>query len=131
MNEAVQTNVSSLGIWVIVVVAVACLAFWLAMLAVVSRDPGPKHRKTSHLQVPVLGGTHFSYCRRSVAPSRESEATFSDSETDAVHGVSMEPTLAPSPVIPAQRAPGTDQMPPVPAPRAADADQPHRATARG
>jgi hypothetical protein len=83
MYEAAQTNVSAAGIWAIVAVAVACLAFWLIAIAFASRDPGVGHPHTPDLSGPVLGGMHVSDCARSVSPSRDSAATFADSEADA------------------------------------------------
>jgi hypothetical protein len=99
MYEAAQTNVSTAGIWAIIVVAVACLAFWLGALALAARDPGVgdkrmpgMNRRMSGMMGPVLGGTHVSDCHRSVAPSRSSEATFADAEAEAILGATVAPS---------------------------------------
>jgi hypothetical protein len=153
MNEAAQTNVSAGGIWAIVAVAVVCLAFWLVMLAVASQNPGgvrERRRRMSGPQGPVLGGTHVSDCRRSVSPTRDSPATFSDAEADAFlarempgaaePGVSEPGATEPGVTVPGQRAPGAAPTPggaaqgqpgagAVPTQRDAGADQPQRTRA--
>src|SRR5262249_24774427 len=121
MIEAANTNTSTGGIWAIVVVAVICLAFWLTMLAFASQNPGGvrergRIRMMGELQGPVLGGTPVSDCGRSVSPNRDSPATFSDAEADAVLGPREEPEAvpagaapsraAPDAAVPGQRAPG-------------------------
>ena len=85
MIEAARTTTSPAGLWLVVIVAVACLAFWLGMLAIVSQDPGGarRRRRIAEMQGPVVGGTHVSDCGRSVAPSRRSGAVFAVDETDA------------------------------------------------
>ncbi|HEX6449817.1 MAG TPA: hypothetical protein VF060_10190 [Trebonia sp.] len=83
MYEAAETNASAGAIGAIVAVAVACLAFWLIAMALASRDPGVGRPRTSSQPGPVLGGTHVSECHRSVAPNRDSAATFADAEADA------------------------------------------------
>lgn len=143
MDEAVQASVSPTAIWVIVVVAVSCLAFWLTMMALASRDPSGRHGRMPSPQGPVLGGTHVSFCRRSVAPSRVSEAVFTEAETNAVLAARLEPMTAPGPLVPDQRvtgpspAPHVPEPPPVPtprtvpAPRTGDVDQPQSAGTSG
>lgn len=121
MIEAVRTNVSPAGVWAVVVVAVACLAFWLVALAVASRYPGVHHRRTPGMPGPVLGGTHVSDCGRSVAPSRASAAMFDADEADAMAaaGAASEgsPVAAPHPVpVPSQRVPGAAPAPSQPTP---------------
>lgn len=140
MHEAAQTNVSTTGIWVIVVVSVACLAFWLGAVALASRDPGVRHRRTPDtnrrmpdMMGPVLGGTHVSDCRRSVAPSRSSEATFADTEAKALLGAGVPGPRVPdaAPVPTGQQAAGQPEAPVVPAQQTGDADQPRRANTGG
>ena len=156
MYEAAQTNVSTAGIWAIIVVAVACLAFWLGALALAARNPGVGDKRTpgmnrrmSGMMGPVLGGTHVSDCHRSVAPSRSSEATFADAEAEAILGATV---ASGAPAAPGQRVTGGAPVPSqsgagqsgagqsggrqagaptVPAQQTGDADQPRRAGAGG
>ena len=156
MYEAAQTNVSTAGIWAIIVVAVACLAFWLGALALAARNPGVGDKRTpgmnrrmSGMMGPVLGGTHVSDCHRSVAPSRSSEATFADAEAEAILGATV---ASSAPAAPGQRVTGGAPVPSqsgagqsgagqsggrqagaptVPAQQTGDADQPRRAGAGG
>jgi hypothetical protein len=158
MYEAAQTNVSTAGIWAIIVVAVACLAFWLGALALAARNPGVGDKRTpgmnkrmSGMMGPVLGGTHVSDCHRSVAPSRSSEATFADAEAEAILGATVA-SSAPAAAGAAAAAPGQRVTggapvpsqsgagqsgagqagaPTVPAQQTGDADQPRRAGAGG
>jgi hypothetical protein len=126
-----QTNTSTTGIWAIIVVAVACLAFWLGAVALAARDPGVRHRRMPDLMGPVLGGTHVSDCHRSVAPSRISGATFADAEAEAMLGAdadadadygsvaatsgapaaSSAPAAASGARVPGQRVPGGAPVP--------------------
>jgi hypothetical protein len=157
MYEAAQTNVSTAGIWAIIVVAVACLAFWLGALALAARNPGVGDKRTpgmnrrmSGMMGPVLGGTHVSDCHRSVAPSRSSEATFADAEAEAILGATVAAGAAAA--APGQRVTGGAPVPSqsgagqsgagqsggrqagapaVPAQQTGDADQPRRADAGG
>jgi hypothetical protein len=154
MYEAVQTtNVSAAEIWAIVAVAVACLAFWLIALGIASRDPGIGRPHRPSLPGPVLGGIHVSDCARSVAPSRDSAATFADAEADALAAAARAAHAgatdadgvdagagAPAPgaaPVPSPRAPDqpagtpTGQTAPtavqaIPGQRTRDADQPRR-----
>jgi len=158
MNEAVRTVASPAGIWAVVIVAIAALAFWLTAITVVSRNPGGRRRKAPERYGPVLGGTHVSECGRSVAPSRQSDAVFADREADFYLG--PRPAGEPAPgrtqarpapagrgpapganvtVIPGPRQAGPEagepeqagqpQAPAMPAQRGGEADRPRRAAA--
>ena len=165
MYEAAQTNVtntSTAGILAIVVVSVACLAFWLAAVALASRDPSVRHRRTPDMNRrtpdmnrrtpdmmgPVLGGTHVSDCGRSVAPNRDSAATFDDAEAEAILSADADATSgAARSAVPSQRVPGgapvpsqpgagqpragQPEAPAVPAQQTGDAGQPRRTGAGG
>lgn len=74
MIEAAQTTTTPAGIWALVLIGVACMGIWLAALTLAGRSE-EADRKRGRLPAtregPVLGGTHVSDCRRSVAPNRE------------------------------------------------------------
>ena len=84
MYLAVKTTATPVEIWAIVIVAVICMAFWLAMVVGFASRPDPRKRERSQLmdipvvggvQVPVAGGMHVAAGGRSVAPSRDAPAT--------------------------------------------------------
>ncbi|HSZ40431.1 MAG TPA: hypothetical protein VK817_10765 [Trebonia sp.] len=54
--EAVQTSASPAAIWVVVVVVVACLAFWLIAVNVASRDIPARRRQRLALMQSAAGG---------------------------------------------------------------------------
>src|SRR5215469_888558 len=81
--EAAKTTASPGEIWGIVVVAIACLAFWLSMINWADRNPRYKHRQVPDMPGPVLGGIHFATGGRSVAPSRDAPALFTPAEEKA------------------------------------------------
>jgi len=137
MYEAAQTNVSPAGIWAIVAVAVVCLAFWLTAIAIAARNPGAGRRRMPSHPGPVLGGAHVSDCGRSVAPNRDSAATFADSEAEALAAYpgAVAAGAADARASAPARVPGTGPEPPrrtasqptapaVPVQRAGDADRP-------
>ena len=61
---------TTVGIWVIVVVAVAALAIWLAMMARAARHPQQEHPQREPLRGLVQGGQHVGG-GRSVGPRRD------------------------------------------------------------
>jgi hypothetical protein len=134
MVEAARTSASPAEIWTICVVAVACLAFWLAAVAVADTRPFWRGR-TSNMPGPVLGGMHAAEGGRSVAPTRDAPAAF----TEPLPGVpaqrvgESEPTGAPAkagqPVAAGQPVPTARS---VPAQRSGEADRPeHSVTGSG
>ena len=78
MIEAVKTTASPAEIWAIVVVAVACLAFWLSMVAWADMHPRWRGRQVAEMQGPVLGGMHVAGGGRSVSPNREAPSVLTD-----------------------------------------------------
>lgn len=78
MIEAVKTTASPAEIWAIVVVAVACLVFWLGAVAWADRHPLWRGRQVPEMQGPVLGGMHVAGGGRSVAPNREAPSVLTD-----------------------------------------------------
>jgi len=78
MIEAVKTTASPAEIWAIVVVAVACLAFWLGAVAWADLHPLWRGRHWSELHGPVLGGMHLGSGGRSVAPNREAPSVLTN-----------------------------------------------------
>jgi hypothetical protein len=92
MVEAVRTTASTAELWAIVVVPVACLAFWLGAIAVADIRPFWRGR-APNMPGPVLGGMHSAEGGRSVAPSRDAPATFTE----------------PLPGVPAQRSGEADR----------------------
>ncbi len=61
---------STVGIWLIVVVAVAGVAVWLLMVARAQRHPHQEHPQREPLRGLVQGGQHVGG-GRSVAPTRD------------------------------------------------------------
>ena len=78
MIEAVKTTASPAEIWAIVVVAVACLAFWLGAVAWADRHPLWRDRQVPEMPGPVLGGMHLGSGGRSVAPNREAPSVLTN-----------------------------------------------------
>jgi hypothetical protein len=87
--EAAKTTASPAEIWGIVVVAVACLAFWLSMINWADRNPRYKHSQIPDMHGPVLGGIHFATGGRSVAPNRDAPALFTEAEEEAEEAYEM------------------------------------------
>lgn len=120
MLEAARTTASPAAIWTICVVAVGCLAFWLAAIWVADRNPIWRHWRAPEMPGPVLGGIHVAEGGRSVAPNREAPAVF----TEPVPEVPAQRAAAPEPAA----APGAGETaaagPPLPAQRSGDADRP-------
>lgn len=100
MDLAVRTTASPAAIWTIVVVAVVCLAFWLAMVMVYANRPDPRNRRVAELPGPVLGGIHLAAGGRSVSPTRDAPAMFDDETSE--QGLAA-PDAA-QPQVPVQRA---------------------------
>ncbi|WP_300612585.1 hypothetical protein [Trebonia sp.] len=78
MIEAVKTTASPTAIWVIVVVAVVCLAIWLGGILWLGEHPLWAHHMETDMPGPVLGGVHVAEGGRSVSPNREAPATFTE-----------------------------------------------------
>lgn len=158
MIEAVRTTATPIEIGAIVVIAISCLAFWLGMIAVASTDPGGvrRRRRRGEMMGPVVGGTHVSDCRRSVAPNRRSAAVFASHEEEVFFGTaagsdavssgaagSGAVSAGPAPAVPGQRAgepapaagqqatpaAGQQPTPAMPAQRSGEAGQPRPAGA--
>jgi hypothetical protein len=68
---------SAVLIWVIVVVAVVCLAIWLIAMALAERRPSFRRPHAEPRRGQVQGGTHVGG-GRSVAPHRDAEITPDD-----------------------------------------------------
>ena len=128
MILAANTSTSPAGLWAIVVVAVACLAFWLVMVVGWAARPDvkrlrqrwtglPAGEETMAPIGPVMGGSHVAEGGRSVAPRRDAPAmamagarTGADGEPEAAEpgaadGAGEEPAVT------------GDDMPTVPRPR--------------
>jgi hypothetical protein len=93
MVEAVHTTASPAAIWAIVVVAVACLAFWLVAVGFADAHPRIRHRQISDMPGPVLGGMHVAEGGRSVSPNRDAPAVF----TEPLSGVPAQRSGEPEP----------------------------------
>src|SRR5215472_552282 len=89
MILAVTTHTSAAGLWAIVIVAVASLAFWLVMVVGWAARPEVRGRPPRGTRLPastregqdtvaplgpVMGGTHVAYGGRSLAPRRDAPA---------------------------------------------------------
>jgi hypothetical protein len=94
MVEAVRTTASPAAIWTICIVAVACLAFWLVMVAFADAHPRVRHRQISDMPGPVLGGMHVSEGGRSVSPNRDAPAVFTEPPSGVPAQRSGEPESA-------------------------------------
>ncbi len=117
MILAVNTTVSAVDIWVIVIVAVGCLAFWLGAVMWADAHPDIRHRQLPDMPGPVIGGMHVAEDGgRSVSPNREAPP---------VLRVPGQRSAEPEPVS-GQPPPG---VPVMPAQRAGEADRPEHATA--
>lgn len=80
---AAQTNTSAGAIGAICAVAVACLAFWLAAVAIASRNTSGRRREPQGISKPVVGGAHLAEGGRSVAPNRYRPAVPAQRSGDA------------------------------------------------
>lgn len=155
MIEAAKTTASPAAIWTIVVVAVACLAFWLGMVAWADLHPRWRGRHVPELPGPVIGGMHLGGGGRSVSPNREAPSVLTDVDEEpydqrdydperemasqwreATPGtgefwlpVPLQHGAAPRPPAqtqPTQARPAPGQpVPPMPAQRTSEADQPN------
>jgi hypothetical protein len=76
--EAAKTTASAGELWVIVVVAVGCLAFWLGAVAWADLHPIVRRRQVPDMQGPVLGGMHLGSGGRSVSPNREAPSVLTN-----------------------------------------------------
>jgi hypothetical protein len=121
---AVNTTVSAVDIWAIVIVAVLCLAFWLGAVMWADSHPDIRHRQLPEMPGPVIGGMHVAEDGgRSVSPNREAPPVL------RVPGQrSTEPEPASGQPASGQPAPG-QPAPEVPGMRAGEADRPERAAA--
>jgi hypothetical protein len=114
LEATVRTTASTGAIWVIVVVAVVCLAFWLGTVLWMGEHPlWPQHRAPD-MPGPVLGGVHLAEGGRSVSPNRVAPATF----TEPVPGVPAQRGTAPA------SEPARFNVPGLPAQRGGTADKP-------
>jgi hypothetical protein len=131
MILAVNTHTSSAGLWAIVAVAVACLAFWLIMVVGWASRPEargrvPRTRPPARMRGgqdtaaplgPVMGGTHVAEGGRSLAPRRDAPAM---AMAGAWGGADREPEAAePGTAARGGEEPAVtrDDMPKVPRPR--------------
>jgi len=131
MILAVNTHTSPAGLWAIVAVAVATLAFWLTMVVGWASRPEARGRRprtrlpASRLEGqdtmaplgPVVGGTHVAEGGRSLAPRRDAPAM---AMAGAWGGADGEPEAAePGTAAGAGGEPAVtrDDMPTVPRPR--------------
>ena len=128
MILAANTSTSPAGLWAIVAITVAGLAFWLVMVVGWASRPEVKRRRQRWTSTPggqetmtpretVMGGTHVAYGGRSVAPRRDAPAmamagawTGADGEPEATErrpaaGAGDEPAVT------------RDDIPAVPRPR--------------
>ena len=80
MIEAAKTTATTGEVWVICVVAVVCLAFWLAMVAWADRNPVGRGRRVPDMRGPVLGGMHVAGGGRSVSPNRDAPPVLTDAD---------------------------------------------------
>jgi hypothetical protein len=119
---AVNTTVSAIDIWAIVIVAVCCLAFWLGAVMWADAHPDIRHKQLPDMPGPVIGGMHVAEDGgRSVSPNREAPPVL------RVPGQrSTEPEPASGEPVSGQPAPG---VPRTPAQRAGEADRPEHAAA--
>jgi hypothetical protein len=106
MELAVRTTASPAAIWVICVVAVACLAFWLIMVMVVATRPDPRLRRVPAMSGPVFGGIHMATGGRSVEGA-EPEAA----RVPAQRGPEGREPRAPTEPIPEQRTKASGTAP--------------------
>jgi hypothetical protein len=82
MYLAAKVTATPVETWAIVIVAVACLAFWLVMVVGIAPRPDVRKRPqqarpvpfAGATPVPVSGGMHVAAGGRSVAPSRDAPA---------------------------------------------------------
>jgi hypothetical protein len=133
MVEAVRTVASPAAIWAIVVVAVACLAFWLVAVSVADSHPRIRHRQIPDMPGPVLGGMHVAEGGRSVSPNRDAPAVFTEPLSGVPAQRSGEPEPAGASAAAEQSAtaagPAATAGRDIPARRSGEADRPeHSAT---
>ena len=122
MIEAVRTTASPAAIWTICIVALGCLIFWLGAIAVADKYPFWRHWQAPDMPGPVLGGIHAAAGGRSVSPSRDAPAVFTEPlEVPAQRG-----TESAHAGTPAAAGDATTAAPAMPAQRTADADHPER-----
>jgi hypothetical protein len=122
MFEAVRTTASPAAIWTICVVALGCLAFWLGAIAVADHYPFWRHWQAPDMPGPVLGGIDAAAGGRSVSPSRDAPAVFTEPlEAPAQRGT--EAAAAGTPPAAGDAATAAAELP---AQRTADADHPER-----
>jgi hypothetical protein len=112
MILTIKTVASPVELWLIVVVAVACLALWIYMVTVFAPRTGPRQRPTG--AVPEPG-------------SREADAATAAAEPTAEPGPTAEPAMPATGPDYAQATPETaatrDDIPLIPRPRTGSADQ--------
>lgn len=112
MILTVKTIASPVELWLIVVVAVACLALWIYMVTVFAPRAGTRQRPTG--TVPEPG-------------SREADAAANAAEPTAELGPTAEPAVPTTGPDYARAAPETavtrDDMPRIPGPRTSSEDQ--------
>jgi len=116
MFEAARTTASPAAIWTICIVALGCLIFWLGAIAVADKYPFWRHWQAQEMPGPVLGGIHAAAGGRSVSPSRDAPAVFTEPlEVPAQQGTEAAPAAAgdaatATAALPVQR-PGTADHP--------------------
>lgn len=74
MELAARTTASPAAIWVICVVAVACLVFWLIMVMVVATRPDPRLRRMAAISGSMVGEINLAPGGRSVEGSEPEAA---------------------------------------------------------
>ena len=122
MFEAARTTASPAAIWTICIVALGCLVFWLGAIAVADKYPFWRHWQPQDMPGPVLGGIHAAAGGRSVSPSRDAPAVFTEPlEVPAQRDAAPAPAGTPAAAGEAATAAGA-----MPAQRTADADHPER-----
>jgi hypothetical protein len=116
MDLAVRTTASPAAIWVICVVAVACLAFWLIMVMVVAPRPDPRLRRVAAISGSVAGGIPMAAGGTGIpAAGRPQVPVQREPRAPAEAGAAGTAAEAPTEQIPTQRTRAGDAAPTDPA----------------
>jgi hypothetical protein len=132
---------SATATWIMCIVIVGSLIGMLGVITLASRHPSFRNPRVPSMQGPVLGGMHLSEGGRSVAPTGQAPAEFTDNELRWIEGVETghpeaarteaarpEVPVQPMPAVPAQRSDETQQA--VPRQAQGQSDQAEQAVPR-